>query len=63
MYGKFSVGYRLINERATVEPQLRDASLESEYVPMQPMYANTLPGNKQYGNTSAQIYPNNTVFM
>ena len=34
MYGKFSVGYRVINERATVEPQFRDASLESEYVPM-----------------------------
>ena len=44
MYGKFSVGYRVINERSTVEPQFRDASLESEYVPMQPMYANTLPG-------------------
>ena len=28
MYGKFSVGYRVINERATVEPQFRDASLE-----------------------------------
>ena len=36
MYGKFSVGYRVINERATVEPQFRDTSLESEYVPMQP---------------------------
>ena len=44
MYDKFSVGYRVINERATVEPQFRDASLESEYVSMQPMYANTLPG-------------------
>ena len=44
MYGKFSVGYRVINERATVEPQFRDASLESEYVPMQPTYVNTLPG-------------------
>ena len=44
MYGKFSVGYRVINERVTVEPQFRDASLESEYVPMQPTYANTLPG-------------------
>ena len=28
MYGKFSVGYRVINERATVEPQFRDTSLE-----------------------------------
>ena len=44
MYGKFSVGYRVINEGATVEPQFRDTSLESEYVPMQPTYANTLPG-------------------
>ena len=44
MYDKFSVGYRVINERATVEPQFRDASLESEYVPMQPTYANTLQG-------------------
>ena len=44
MYGKFSVGYRVINERATVEPQFRDTSLESEYMPMQPTYANTLTG-------------------
>ena len=44
MYAKFSVGYRLINERATVEPQFRDTSLESEYVPMQPTYVNTLTG-------------------
>ena len=44
MYGKFSVGYRVINERATMEPQFRGASLESECVPMQPMYVNTLPG-------------------
>ena len=44
IYGKFSVGYRVINERATVEPQFRHASLESEYVSMQPTYANTLSG-------------------
>ena len=44
MYGKFSVGYRVINVRATVEPLFRNASLEGEYVPMQPTYANTLPG-------------------
>ena len=44
MYGKFSVGYRVINERATVEPQFRDVSLESEYVPIQPTCVNTLPG-------------------
>ena len=27
-----------------MEPQFRDASWEGEYVPMQPMYVNTLPG-------------------
>ena len=44
MYGKFSVGYRVISERATMDPQYRDVSLEGKYVLMQPMYANTLPG-------------------
>ena len=44
MYGKFSVGYRVINERTTVRPQFRPASLEGEYVSMQPTYVNTLPG-------------------
>ena len=44
MYSKFSVVYRVINERATVEPQFRDTSLESDYVPMQPTYVTTLPG-------------------
>ena len=43
MYGKFSVSYRVINERAPVEPQFRYV-IESEYVSMQPTYANTLPG-------------------
>ena len=51
MYGKFSVGYRVINERATVEPQFRDAYLEGKYVPMQPTYGNTLPG------TSSMVTP------
>ena len=44
MYGKFSVGYRIINERATVGPQFRSTSLEGEYVTMQPTYVNTQPG-------------------
>ena len=35
MYGKFSMGYRVINERATVKPQFRPTSLEGEYVSMQ----------------------------
>ena len=32
MYGKFSVGYRVISERATMELQYRDASLEGMYL-------------------------------
>ena len=57
MYGKFSVGYRVINERATVEPQFRDASLESEYVPMQPTYANTLAGTNSMVTPLAKSTP------
>ena len=44
MYGKFSVGYRVINEKATIKPQFRPTSLEDEYTIMQPTYANILPG-------------------
>ena len=44
MYGRFSMGYRVINKRATMRPQFRPTSLEDEYVSMQPTYANTLPG-------------------
>ena len=44
MYGKFSVGYRVINEKATVKLQFKPTSLEDEYTIMQPTYVNTLPG-------------------
>ena len=57
MCGEFSVGYRVINERATVEPQFRDASLESEYISMQPMYANTLPGTTNMVTPLAKSTP------
>ena len=40
----FSIGYRVINKRATVRPQFGPASLEGEHVSMQPTYTNTLPG-------------------
>ena len=52
MYGKFSVGYRIINERATVRPQFRPTSLEGEYVTMQPTYVKYSTWNNQYGHTS-----------
>ena len=41
MYGKFSVGYRMIPEKATVIPQYQYTSVESEYMPS---YENTLLG-------------------
>ena len=44
MYSKFDVGYRMINEKATVKPQFKPISLEDEYTVMQPTYVNTLPG-------------------
>ena len=63
MYGKFSMGYRVINERATVRPQFRPTSLEGEYVSMQPIYANTLPGPTSMVTPLAKSTPNNTIFM
>ena len=41
MYGKFSVGYRMIPDKATVIPQYQHTSVEDEYAPT---YENTLPG-------------------
>ena len=41
MYSKFSIGYRLIPEKATVIPQYQHVSGEDKYVPT---YENTLPG-------------------
>ena len=41
MYGKFSVGYRMIPEKATVISQYQHTSVEDEYVPA---YENTLLG-------------------
>ena len=33
MYGKFSIGYRLIPEKATVIPQYQSTTMESGYTP------------------------------
>ena len=41
MYGKFSIGYRLIPEKAMVIPQYQHTSVENEYAPA---YENTLSG-------------------
>ena len=57
MYGKFSVGYRVINERATVKPQFKPTSLGDEYTLMQPTYANTLPGTTSIVTPLAKSTP------
>ena len=41
MYGKFSVGYRIIPEKATVIPQFQQTLVEDE---CKLAYENTLPG-------------------
>ena len=41
MYGKFSVGYKIIPEKAMVIPQFQQTPVEDEY---RPTYVNTLPG-------------------
>ena len=40
MYGKFSVGYKIIPEKATVIPQYQQTPVDDEY---RPTYENTLP--------------------
>ena len=57
MYGKFSVGYRVINGKATVKPQFKPTSLEDEYTIMQPTYANTLPGTTSMVTPIAKSTP------
>ena len=44
LYGTFSVGYRMIPERATVIPQFQWTPLGNECNIIQPTYTNTLPG-------------------
>ena len=41
MYGNFSVGYRIIPEKAMVIPQFQQTLVEDEH---RPAYENTLPG-------------------
>ena len=54
MYGKFSVGYKMIPERATVIPQYQHTSVEDEY---EPTYENTLPGIINIATSIAKSTP------
>ena len=47
MYGKLSGGFRITNERPTVEPQYRGGSLAGMYGPVWPMHRSTLLGPTQ----------------
>ena len=54
MYGKFSVGYRSIPEKATVIPQYQHTPVEDEYGPI---YENTLPGITDIATPIAKSTP------
>ena len=47
MHDRFSRGFRMISERATIEPQYRGAPLAGMYRTVQPMYMSTLLGMSQ----------------
>ena len=54
MYGKFSVGYKIIPEKATVIPQFQQTPVEDEY---RPTYENTLPGITNIATHMAKSTP------
>ena len=54
MYGKFSVGYRMIPERAMVIPQYQHTPVEDEY---EPAYENILPGITNIATPIAKSTP------
>ena len=54
MYGKFSVGYKSIPEKATVIPQYQHTLVEDEYGPA---YENTLPGITNIATPVAKSTP------
>ena len=54
MYCKFSVGYKIIPEKATVIPQFQQTPVEDEY---RPTYENTLPGITNIATPMAKCTP------
>ena len=54
MYGKFSVGYKIIPEKATVTSQFQQTLVEDEY---RPAYENTLPGITNIATPMAKSRP------
>ena len=54
MYGKFSVGYKIIPKKAMVIPQFQQTPVEDEY---KPTYVNTLPGTTDIDTPIAKSMP------
>ena len=54
MYAKFSVGYKIIPEKAMVIPQFQQTSVGDEY---RPTYENTLPGITDIATPMAKSTP------
>ena len=54
MYGKFSVGYKIIPKKAMVIPQFQQTPAEDEY---KPTYVNTLPGTTDIDTPIAKSTP------
>ena len=54
MYGKFSVGYKIIPKKATVIPQFQQTPVEDEY---RSTYENTLPGITDIATPMAKSTP------
>ena len=54
MHGKFSVGYKIIPEKATVIHQFQQTPVEDEY---RPTYENTLPGITDIATPMANSTP------
>ena len=54
MYGKFSVGYMIIPEKAKVIPQFQLTLIEDEY---RPTYVNTMPGTTDIVTPIAKSTP------
>ena len=58
MYHTFEGGYKLINEKAMLQPQYSlPTSLGSESVITQPYYMNTLPGISSMGTPMVESTP------
>ena len=57
MYGKFSVGYKIIPEKATVIPQFQQTPLEDECNAIQPTHVSTLPGTTDMFTPIAKSMP------